>query len=98
MDGRTEGFSKVVTTPAGKILGATILGQEASLVLQQLVLAMDSGLGLGDLAGTTQMYPTYPRIVRNLADQFLASRLDRGLRAAALRLFYGFQPRATAVN
>jgi pyruvate/2-oxoglutarate dehydrogenase complex dihydrolipoamide dehydrogenase (E3) component len=98
IDGRTEGFAKVVSTPAGKILGATIMGEEASLVLQQLVLAMDSGLGLGDLAGTTQIYPTYARIVRNLADQFLASRLDRGLRAAALRLFYGFQPRTAAVN
>ena len=93
IDGRTEGFAKVVATPAGKVLGATILGEEASLVLQQFVLAMDSGLGLGDLAGTTQIYPTYARIVRNLADQYQATRLDRGFRAAALKLFYGFQPR-----
>ena len=41
IDGRTEGFAKVVATPSGKILGATILGEEASLVLQQLVVAMD---------------------------------------------------------
>lgn len=98
IDGRTEGFAKVVATPSGKVLGATILGEEASLVLQQLVLAMDSGLGLGDLAGTTQIYPTYARIVRNLADQFQATRMDRGLRAAALKLFYGFQPRTATVN
>jgi pyruvate/2-oxoglutarate dehydrogenase complex dihydrolipoamide dehydrogenase (E3) component len=93
IDGRTEGFAKVVTSPSGKILGATILGEEASLVLQQLVLAMDAGLGLGDLAETTQIYPTYARIIRELAGQFQATRLERGFMATALRFFYGFQPR-----
>ena len=43
IDGRTEGFAKVVASPSGKILGATILGAQASLVLQQLVLAIDDG-------------------------------------------------------
>ena len=68
IDGRTEGFAKVVASPSGKILGATIVGEEASLVLQQLVVAMDGGLGLGDLADTTQIYPTYGRIIHDLAD------------------------------
>ena len=98
IDGRTEGFAKVVASPAGKVLGATILGEEASLVLQQFVLAMDQGLGLGDLAATTQIYPTYARIVRSLTDQFQANRLAGGLKAAALKFFYGFQPRTGPVN
>jgi pyruvate/2-oxoglutarate dehydrogenase complex dihydrolipoamide dehydrogenase (E3) component len=98
IEGLTEGFAKVVASPTGKVLGATILGNEASLVLQQYVLAMESELGLGDLALTTQIYPTYSRIVGDIADQFQATRLDRGWRAAALKLFYGFQPRTAAVN
>ncbi len=93
IEGRTEGLAKVVTSPSGKILGATILGEEASLILQQLVLAMDAGLGLHDLAGTTQIYPTYSQIIRDLAGQCRATFLERGFRATALRLFYGFQPR-----
>lgn len=98
IDGRTSGFAKVVTSPAGKILGATILGAEASLVLEQLVLAADAGLGLGDIAGATQIYPTYARIIGDLADQFRASRMDRGLLASAMKLFYGFQPRSGAAG
>ena len=97
IDGRTSGFAKVVTSPSGKILGATILGAEASLVLQQLVLAADAGLGLGDLAGASQIYPTYARIIGDLADQFRATRLDKGFLASAFKLFYGFQPRTGAV-
>jgi pyruvate/2-oxoglutarate dehydrogenase complex dihydrolipoamide dehydrogenase (E3) component len=97
IDGRTGGFAKVISSPSGKILGATILGAEASLVLEQLVLARDSGLGLGDLAGTTQIYPTYARLIGALADQFRATRLDRGFLASALKFFYGYQPRTGPV-
>jgi pyruvate/2-oxoglutarate dehydrogenase complex dihydrolipoamide dehydrogenase (E3) component len=34
IDGRTEGFAKVVATPTGKILGATVVGEDASMILQ----------------------------------------------------------------
>ena len=96
IEGQTEGFAKVVASPAGKVLGATILGEEASLVLQQLVLAMESGLSLGDLAGSSQIYPTYARVIRDLATQFQATRMERGFVQTALRFFYGFQPRPSA--
>jgi hypothetical protein len=79
-------------------LGASIFGEQASLVLQQLVLARDSGLGLTDLAKTAQPYPTYGQIVRELADRFQATRMERGLMASALRFFYGFQPRLETGN
>ncbi len=98
IDGRSEGFAKVVATPAGKILGATILGEQASLVLQQLVVAMQAGLGLGDLAETIQIYPTYGQVIRDLAGQFQKTRLERGFLATAIRLFYGFQPRTGAAD
>jgi hypothetical protein len=96
IENRTEGFAKVVASPAGKILGATILGEQASLVLQQLVVAMDAGIGLGTLARTTQIYPTYARIVADLADQYRSTRLERGFMASALKFFYGFQPRVAS--
>jgi hypothetical protein len=98
IDARTEGLAKVVASPSGKILGATILGAQASLVLQQIVLAMESNLGLGDLARATQIYPSYSQVVRDLAEQFMGARQESGLRATALRLFFGFQPKVHAVN
>jgi pyruvate/2-oxoglutarate dehydrogenase complex dihydrolipoamide dehydrogenase (E3) component len=96
IDRRTEGFAKVVASPSGKILGATIVGEEASLVLQQLVVAMEGRLGLGDLAGVTQIYPTYGQIIHDLAAQYRATRRERGFLQSALNFFYGFQPQAPA--
>lgn len=92
IDGRTEGFAKVVASPSGKILGATILGEEASLVLQQLVVAMEGGLGLGDLSGVSQIYPSYGRVIHDLATKFRSTRRERGFLQSALNFFYGFQP------
>lgn len=94
IDGKPEGFAKVIASPSGSILGATIMGVQASLVLQQLVVAMDAGLGLADLARTIQIYPTYGQLIRDLGGQFQKTRLERGFMATALRFFYGFQSRA----
>jgi pyruvate/2-oxoglutarate dehydrogenase complex dihydrolipoamide dehydrogenase (E3) component len=98
IDGRTDGFAKVVATPAGKILGATIVGADAGMILQEFVLALEKGLGLGDLARAVHIYPTYAGVVRRLANQFLATRLQRRFVQTALRFFYGFNPRVTATN
>ncbi len=98
IDGRTDGFAKVVASPGGKVLGATIVGADASLVLQEFTLAIQKGLGLGDIAATVHIYPTSASVARRLANQFLATRLERGLIQTALRLFYGFNPRIAATN
>jgi pyruvate/2-oxoglutarate dehydrogenase complex dihydrolipoamide dehydrogenase (E3) component len=98
IDGRPDGFAKVVTTPSGKILGATVVGEDASMILHEFVLAMERGLGLGDIASAVHIYPTYGGVARNLGNQFLATRLERGYVQTALRLFYGFSPRVAARN
>jgi pyruvate/2-oxoglutarate dehydrogenase complex dihydrolipoamide dehydrogenase (E3) component len=96
IDGRTDGFAKLVATPSGKILGATIVGHEAALVLQEFVLAMEHGLTLQDIAETVHTYPTYAGLARRLANQFLATRLDTSFVRKALRWFYGYQIRPDA--
>ncbi len=93
IDGRTQGFAKVVVLPSGKILGATILGEQAALILQEFVLAMENGLTLQDIAATTHTYPTYAGLARKLANEFLATRLEGGLVQTALRWFYGYKPK-----
>jgi pyruvate/2-oxoglutarate dehydrogenase complex dihydrolipoamide dehydrogenase (E3) component len=98
IDGQTDGFAKVVATPSGKILGATVVGEDASMILQEFVLALEKGLGLGDLAAAVHIYPTYAGVVRHLANQFLATRLEKGFVRTVLRLFYGFNPRVVASN
>lgn len=96
IEGRTQGFARVVVTPSGKILGATILGENAALVLQEFVIAMDQGLTLHHLLNTIHPYPTHAGLVRALATRFASTRLEHGLTRAALRLVYGYEPPAVA--
>jgi pyruvate/2-oxoglutarate dehydrogenase complex dihydrolipoamide dehydrogenase (E3) component len=93
IDGRPDGFAKVVVTPAGKVLGATVVGEDACMILQEFVLAIEKGLALRDLAAATPIYPTYAAVARQLAEQHLATGRESGLLGKALRLFYGFAPR-----
>ncbi|MEH6758514.1 MAG: FAD-dependent oxidoreductase [Parasphingorhabdus sp.] len=55
----TEGFVKVLTPPGkDRILGVTIVGQNAGELLTEYVLAMKHGLGLGKILETIHTYPT----------------------------------------
>lgn len=58
-EGATEGFIKVLTVPGrDKILGATIVAENAGEWLGEFTLAMKHGLGLNKLLGTIHPYPT----------------------------------------
>ena len=49
-----------VLTPPGKdrILGVTIVGQNAGELLTEFTFAMKHGMGLGKILGTIHTYPT----------------------------------------
>lgn len=58
-DGATQGFVKVLTKPGkDKILGVTIVGEQASELIAEFVLAMKHNLGLNQVLGTIHIYPT----------------------------------------
>ncbi len=59
-DSAIKGFVKVLTPPGGrdKILGATIVGQNASDMLLEYTAAMKHGFGLNKIMGTIHPYPT----------------------------------------
>lgn len=59
-EGATEGFIKVLTPPGSdRILGVTIVGEQAGEMLTEFVLAMKHGLGLKALLATLHAYPTW---------------------------------------
>eukprot|EP01037_Dinobryon_pediforme_P018555 gene18555-18839_t len=59
-DGATQGFIKVLTVPnRDKILGVTIVGEQAGELLAEFVLAMKYGLGLNKILATIHTYPTF---------------------------------------
>ncbi len=58
-EGATGGFIKVLTVPGrDRILGATIVAENAGEWLGEFSLAMKHGLGLNKLLGTVHPYPT----------------------------------------
>jgi pyruvate/2-oxoglutarate dehydrogenase complex dihydrolipoamide dehydrogenase (E3) component len=69
-EGATEGFVKVVTTPRGRILGATIVGASAGELILPWVLAIGRGLPIGALATMVAPYPTLGEIGKRAAGSF----------------------------
>ncbi len=58
-DSAAYGFVKVLTVPGkDRILGVTIVGEQAGDLLAEFVLAMKHGLGLNKILGTIHIYPT----------------------------------------
>jgi len=58
-DGVAHGFVKVLTAPGSdRILGVTIVGEQAGDSIAEFVLAMKHNIGLNKLLGTIHIYPT----------------------------------------
>ncbi|MDG2047177.1 MAG: FAD-dependent oxidoreductase [Halioglobus sp.] len=74
-DGEAHGFIKVLTEPGrDRILGATIVGYHASELINEFVLAMKHGLGLGKILGTIHIYPTLSEGNKFVAGEWRKSR------------------------
>lgn len=72
---RTDGFIKVVATPRGAILGATIVGAQAGEGILPWVLALSKGLNLSHVARMIAPYPTLGEISKRVAGSFYTDRL-----------------------
>jgi pyruvate/2-oxoglutarate dehydrogenase complex dihydrolipoamide dehydrogenase (E3) component/uncharacterized membrane protein YdjX (TVP38/TMEM64 family) len=79
-DGEAHGFIKVLTEPGrDRILGATIVGYHASELINEFVLAMKHGLGLGKILGTIHIYPTLSEGNKFVAGNWRKARKPEGL-------------------
>ena len=76
LEGQEEGFVKIHTAKGtGKIVGATIVAENAGDMISEVTLAMVNGISLGKIAGTIHPYPTQAEAIRKLGDQFNRTRL-----------------------
>jgi len=86
----TEGLVKVIATPRGRVLGASILGAQAGELIQPWTLAIAQGIKLSAMAGTIAPYPTRGEASKRAAGGFYAdkisSRWTQGLVRLLLRL------------
>jgi pyruvate/2-oxoglutarate dehydrogenase complex dihydrolipoamide dehydrogenase (E3) component len=73
--GRTQGFVKMMAAPQdGRILGAAILGPDASDLIEPLIVAMAYGATVADYARIPHLHPTLVEILTYPAEE-IAERL-----------------------
>ena len=79
-DSTDHGFVKVLTPP-GKdtILGVTIVGESASDLISEYVLAMKHGLGLNKILGTIHIYPTMAEANKFAAGEWKKAHKPEGV-------------------
>ena len=82
----THGFIKVVTTPAGRILGTDIVASGAGEMIHLWTLAVKERLKIGAVAGMIAPYPTLGEIGKRAAGNFFLPGLfsDRTRRLVGL--------------
>jgi pyruvate/2-oxoglutarate dehydrogenase complex dihydrolipoamide dehydrogenase (E3) component len=77
----TDGHIKVITDPAGAILGASIVGPAAGENITTWALAIGQKLNIGAFAGLVVPYPTYAEVGKRAAITYFM----RGLTSARVR-------------
>jgi pyruvate/2-oxoglutarate dehydrogenase complex dihydrolipoamide dehydrogenase (E3) component len=76
IDGRTEGFCKLIISPETRqILGAHVVGEQALEVVQIAAAGMAAGIQIEQMAELELAYPTYTAIIGLTARQ-LVRKLD----------------------
>jgi pyruvate/2-oxoglutarate dehydrogenase complex dihydrolipoamide dehydrogenase (E3) component len=88
---QTHGVIKVLTRRNGRILGASILGQQAGELIQPWVLAIAQGLKVGALATMIAPYPTLGEVSKRAASSFYVPKLfsERTKRMVRLLRYFG---------
>lgn len=71
----SEGFAKLLVDEGGKVLGAQIVGNEASELIHIFSLALSKGMTVKDLAEAIYTHPTYSEVVGEVASLALGKPL-----------------------
>ena len=80
-DGEEEGFVKIhVRDGSDKILGATIVARHAGEMINEISLAMVSGVGLKTIGKVIHSYPTQAEAIKKAADAYMRTRLTPWLK------------------
>jgi pyruvate/2-oxoglutarate dehydrogenase complex dihydrolipoamide dehydrogenase (E3) component len=85
-EGQADGLLKLVTTKAGKVLGASILGAHAGELTHLWVVAIEQGLKLRDLAQMIAPYPTWGELNKAAASEFSRPMLTSRVARTAVRV------------
>jgi pyruvate/2-oxoglutarate dehydrogenase complex dihydrolipoamide dehydrogenase (E3) component len=73
-DGETTGLARLVVHK-GRILGASLLGAHAGELVHEIVLAMKTGAGIGEISAAIHAYPTLSQIHRRTVNTWYGRKL-----------------------
>jgi pyruvate/2-oxoglutarate dehydrogenase complex dihydrolipoamide dehydrogenase (E3) component len=80
-----SGFIKFIIRNDGTILGATIVAARAGEAIMELVIAMNEGIKLKELAGAIHPYPTYSTGIQQMAADIAVEQLLSGTSGKLVR-------------
>ncbi len=92
-DGDTEGFTKIVTTGKGRILGGHIIGPDAGNLIHEIVLAMQKDIPIQTLSTTIHVYPTLAQANQRTADNYYREKLFTSRNRKILSAFFDIRRR-----
>ncbi|RQG92917.1 dihydrolipoyl dehydrogenase [Natrarchaeobius halalkaliphilus] len=70
-----DGFVKVLASPNGEILGCHVVGPQASILIQEVVVAMERGSGtVDDVAKPVHVHPALSEVVYAAFDELSSNR------------------------
>lgn len=73
--GETIGIVKLLADEEGVLLGASIMGPQASNIIQECVLAVEKGVKAADLAAIIHAHPTLPEAIMEAAQGIMGKAL-----------------------
>lgn len=80
-----SGFVKIIAKPDGTIVAATIVAARAGEAIVELIVAMNRGLKIKELAGTIHPYPTYSTAIQQMAADIAVEQLLGGTSGKLVR-------------
>jgi pyruvate/2-oxoglutarate dehydrogenase complex dihydrolipoamide dehydrogenase (E3) component len=89
-EGDRRGLVRVLVTKRGTVVGADILGHDASELIAPFVLAVAKGMSVKDFATAVFPYPTRAEAARRAAIAFYAPKLDSPLLRRLIRFLRRF--------
>lgn len=75
-DGKTVGFVKVLVSPFGRIYGATAVGEAASEIIHEYILAMHKKIRLHDIMLMQHSFPTVALLNKKVAEMWMMKKMQ----------------------
>ncbi|MGM0508273.1 MAG: dihydrolipoyl dehydrogenase family protein [Fusobacteriota bacterium] len=76
-DGKPEGFIKVILSPLGKIYGVSIVGEGASEMIHEWILAIQKNMRITDILMMQHSFPTLSMINKMIAEDWMMEQTKK---------------------